>query len=69
MPRFGVSGTFSIGSIAQVTDPSLTITDVDVNFADPAPFTGSITVAFANFTLFPGNSKFTAAADDPVRHV
>ncbi|MBI1324889.1 hypothetical protein GC170_17120, partial [bacterium] len=59
-----VFGTYSIGTIVAVTDPSLTITDVDVDFADPAPFTGSITLAVAGFTLFPGNSKFTASATD-----
>jgi len=59
-----VAGTFSIGSIAEVTDPSLTISDVDVDFDEPAPFSGSITLAVGNFTLFPGNTKFTATADE-----
>ena len=59
-----VPGTYKIGSLAEVTGPSLTVSDVDVDFSNLAPFTGSITLAVASFTLFPGNSKFTASADN-----
>ena len=56
--------TFHMGSIADITNPKLTVTGVDVTLGDPQPFTGTIALTIGDFVLFPGNSKFEAGATD-----
>src|SRR5262249_12754743 len=48
------TGTYSISSIVTFVDPSVSVSNFDVVFGPPVSVSGTIGVAFASLTLFPG---------------